>query len=239
MPDIGMPPPPPADVAAQMRPPAEAAAPDLAGLLGGQAMMGGVDIALKVMTVEPLLSQLAREAPSLAPDVDQLLGEMKQRMSSPGMGMASMGMGLGGPAMGGQPPMGQSSPMGGAPAIPGPDMGGGFPPAAPPAPIAAAAPPMPQPPEPISAQQPGGPIALPEPPQPMGLMDIAMQLEVQLPSIGADDPTLLKNIQYFVAKMREEVPKLLSGSPETQAESMAKNNPAPTDSMMNQLPVRA
>lgn len=225
-----MPPPPSTDVASQMRPPAPGGGGfDLAALLGGATLGGGPDIAIQVMTVEPLLHQLAMEAPTLAPDVDQLLGEMKERMSGPGIGLAA----LAGPAMmGGAPPgMGQD-----------PSMDPAAVPAGPPAPMASQPPPMEGPPDPMMAPEPpqgGGPISLPEPPPPMGLMDIAMQLEAQLPAIGAADPTLLQNIQYFVAKMRDEVSKIVSGSPDNQASSMQKNNPAPTDATINQLPVRA
>jgi hypothetical protein len=68
----------------------------------------------------------------------------------------------------------------------------------------------------------------------MGAMDLAMQLEIKLPSIGKDDPSLMQYIQGFIARLREEVPKVVQGetepvSPPTQA--------APTDSMLSKIPV--
>lgn len=228
-----MSPPPPPDVAAQMQqsaPPMDIAA--LMGQLSGGQSMPSADITMKVLQVEPLLGQVAMQAPVLAPSVDQLLGEMKSRMG--GMAMAVAGMA--GPA------------MGGAPGAMGPTMQPGAPmPGGPPAPMAV--PPPVGAPAPIGApvpmdagmgeQGPGGPVMTPPPPPPMGLMDLAMQLEIQLPAIGAADPTLLPNIQYFIAKMREEVPKIVNGTPDDQMASMAKNNQAPTDAMLKQLPVVA
>lgn len=221
-----MPPPPSPDVASQMKS-SQSHGGDLASLLGGGGMGMGApmaDITMKVMELEPLLNQMALQAPVLAPSVDQLLGEMKSRMGGMAAGLAA----LAGPGLGDAGAMGQ---MG------APPMGG----AAPPDPMMAAPPPGPQPPGPVQGPPqggPGGPIAMPPMPPTMGLMDIAMQLEVKLPSIGADDPTLLPNIQFFIAKMREEVPKVLDPSLDTQANKML-NNPAPTDATLRALPVVA
>jgi hypothetical protein len=77
-------------------------------------------------------------------------------------------------------------------------------------------------------------------PQEQGIMDVAMQLEVLLPSIGADDPELLKDVQYFIARMREEVPKVASGDNAVdQFEALQRSSPAPTNEMLRSLPVNA
>lgn len=221
MSDIGTPPPPPPDVAAQMRPSPEPA-PDpmmmgLGGLLGQGAPMPSPDMVMKVMAVTPLITQLTMQAPVLAPAADNLMAEMKSRMAAPSMGLAA----LAGPMLGGGP---QALPVGGPPA----------PPSSPAAPADTM---LPAPSTGPAAT--GGPIAMPPPPPPMGLMDIAMQLEMQLPSIGASDATLLPAIQFFIAKMRDEVPRIVNADPKTQADAMSDSNPAPTDGMLKQLPVVA
>lgn len=208
MPDIGLGPPPPGDVSSQMRPtPAggNAGGSDLASLLaqltGGQQPTMGADITPKVLEVQPLLSQIARQVPALGPDVDRLNIELKSHM----VGLPNMLASLGG-ASGGPTPASGGNPAG----PPGLDAG----------------------------QQGAAPAqAAPPPPVPgadAGAMDTAMQLEVKLPAIGQDDQTLMPYIQGFIARMREEVPKVVQGeteavSPPTQA--------APTDSMLSKIPV--
>lgn len=233
-------------------PPADPAMSQFAGMQPQVA-----DIGMQVMEVEPLLNQLANQVPALAPAADQLLGEMKSRMGAPAIGIANLigGMmgggapgGAGAPGMGGggqpsgmtpgmQPP-GMPAP---GPAAPG--IGGPPPPLAaappPPGPPGLGAPPVEPPPSPMGGmapQGPGGPIALPQVPPEQGLMDIAMQLEVKLPGIGSQDPTLLPEIQYFVAKMREEIPKALNGDQDTQASALQEGNPAPTDTSLKSIP---
>ncbi len=256
MPDIGSPPPQPPEVSAQMKPSAPSlGAPGAAmGQFAGQQPQVA-DIGMKVIQVEPLLNQLARQIPALAPAADQLLGEMKSRMGAPALGIANLiggMMGAGGPSSGvpgmqppgmpppgpaapgidgPPPPMGAAPPQGGALGMEAPPPMGGVPPVGPEGPP----PPMGEaPPNPNGG--PGGPIALPPPPPEMGVMDVAMQLEVQLPGIGADDPTLLPEIQFFVAKMREEVPRALSGDQQTQAAALQQGNPAPTEASLKSIP---
>lgn len=68
----------------------------------------------------------------------------------------------------------------------------------------------------------------------MGAMDTAMQIEIQLPGIGKDDPTLMPFIQGFIARMREEVPKVAQG--ETESVSPPEQT-APTESMISKIPI--
>ncbi len=233
-------------------PPGAVPDPAMSQFAGGQPQVA--DIGMQVMEVEPLINQMANQVPGLAAPADQLLGEMKSRMGAPAVGIANLiggMMGAGGqpsagvpgmqppamppagpaaPGIGGPPPPlgasagpppGPQPPMGGAPGPTGPpEM------EAPPAPMGQAAP----------GTSPGGPISLPQVPPEQGLMDIAMQLEVKLPAIGAKDPTLLPEIQFFVAKMREEVPKALNGGQETQAAALQQGNPAPTDTSLKAIP---
>lgn len=238
MPDIGLPPQPPPDVMAQMQGPGGGAGGPGAALAQMGGAMPGTDITPKVMQAEPLLLQLARLVPSLAPDTDRLLGEMKSRIT----GMMTAGLaGLAGMlGIGGVPQMG-GVPVGGAPA-------GGSPPVGPPAPMApapmagqdAGMPPPPQgPPPPMAPAVPVPPPALPQIPQERGLMDVAMDLEVLLPSIGADDGELLPDIQYFVARMRDEVPKVINGDTDDQFAALAKHTSVPTDASLKSLPVTA
>jgi hypothetical protein len=65
-------------------------------------------------------------------------------------------------------------------------------------------------------------------------MDTAMQIEMQLPPIGKEDPTLMPFIQGFIARMREEVPKVVQG--DTEAVSPPPQV-APNDSMLSKIPV--
>jgi hypothetical protein len=201
MPDIGVGPPPPPDVSAQMRPTSSVSSnggPDLGALmaqLAGGQMPTGPDITPKVLDVQPLLSQIARQVPSLGPDVDRLNVELKAHMAGLPNAIAQMGAGSGGPAPG-------------ASGAPGP---------------------------PAQAAAPQGAASTPAAlTSQMGAMDTAMQLEVKLPSIGKDDPTLMPYIQGFIARMRDEVPKVVQG--DTEAISPPPQ-PAPTDAMLSKIPV--
>lgn len=221
MPDIGLAPPPPVDVSAQMRPsaPPGAGGPDLmsllSGLAGGSAPQLAPDLTPKVLEIEPLLGQLARQVPALGPDVDRLNVELKSRMG----GLPAAFAGMAGPA-----PMtpGVAGPMG-APSTP---IGGAAPPpVAGPPPMDVGAPP------PQGAM---GPAAMPmTPPTEMGALDLAMQVEVKLPALGKDDPTLMPYIQGFIARMREEVPKVADGSTESIDPPVQT---APTESMLSKIP---
>lgn len=75
---------------------------------------------------------------------------------------------------------------------------------------------------------------MPAIPGPASAMDTAMQLEVKLPSLGTEDPTLMPYIQGFIARMRDEVPKVVNG--ETESTS-PPTQVAPTDSMLSKIPV--
>ena len=225
MPDVGLAPPPPVDVAAQMKPssgPLAGGAPDLAsilaGLAGGQVPALGPDLSPQIMEVQPLLTQLARQVPALGPDVDQLNAELKSRMS----GLPALIAGNAGPM---NAPAGPS-PLGAGPApMASPAGGPGSPVSGSPFGGAAPAAPLPQP-------------GMPPPPPPvpdMGAMGLAMQLETKLPAMGRDDPTLMPAINGFIARMREEVPKVVNG------ETEAINPPtqvAPTEAMLSKIPVQ-
>src|ERR1043166_5912200 len=158
MPDLTSPPPPP-NVTSQMAPAPGGPSSGGPGLAGLMARLGGggagpvapppvppaMSISDKVIAVQPLLQQLALQAPSLAPDVDALMTALQSR-------------------------------MGGAP--------------------------------PVQIGMAPPPVQVPPAVQPQGVTGIAMQLEVQLPAISSIDPTLAPQIQYFIAKMRDEVPKV-------------------------------
>lgn len=215
MPDVGLAPPPPVDVAAQMRPNsgagAGAPAPDLGSILqmlAGSSAPQLTDVTPKVLDIEPYLEQLARQVPALGPDVDRLNVELQSRMG--GLPAALSGLAGGAPGMSGPLP-GTSTPGAPNPAQPNPGMPQG---------------PM------------AGPAAMPQMPanplQTMGALDVAMQIEMKLPAIGKDDPTLMPFVQGFIARMREEVPKVVGG--ETEA-VQPPPQPAPTDQMTSRIPV--
>lgn len=216
MPDIGMPPPPPPDVASQMKP--SVPPMDLGALISQFAGQPGnaptVDISGKVMQLEPSLTELALQAPALAPDVSSLMNELKSRMGGTAQGMANMVN----PAMSG-PGVPPPAPTPGAPPIA--SLGGMTP-----DPVASVGGPM--------APMPPAATALPAVPE-KGVMDLAMDVEITLPEIGKDDPTLMPQIQHFIARMREEVPKVIEGSQNVDTTI----NPAPDDAMMKQMPVTA
>lgn len=245
MPDLGLPPQPSADVLAQMQ--AQTPPGGQGGGVGaalGQMGQGfpSADITPKIIQAEPLLMQLARLVPQLALDTDRLLGEMKSRMTGMSSGLAGLAgaLGIGGSSPPPAAPPGNIVPPAafdpGAPppfpppGVPGTAGGAG----ASPGPMGAA--PLAAPPAPQIA-----PVAqgLPPPPQETGVMDVAMQLEVLLPSIGADDGQLLPDIQFFIARMRDEVPKVLNQTADNQFESLQRNTPPPTDPMLKSLPVMA
>lgn len=242
MPDVGVPPSPPPEVMSQMQP-SIGSGQGIAQMMGGGG--GGFptsDITPKVMNVEPLLNDLALEVPALAPDIDNLLAKMKAKMGGVMAGLLGMA-GLGGALGGGMPgggalPPEMMAPDGGLP--PEQPLPGGMPSAAPP--MGGGIPPSPGPMDPMAAEMAAAPAVptnaiLPPPPE-QGPMDIAIQLEAQLPSIAADDETLAQPIQYFIAKMREEVSKVLSGAQANQTDTLLKN-PAPTNDMLKSIPVMA
>lgn len=214
VPDVGLAPPPPVDVASQMKPSTPPGGPggaDLSGILamlgGGQAPPIGPDLTPKIMQVQPVLLQIARQVPALGPDVDRLNVELKSRMGGLPAALAGLAGGpplpAGAPAGSGPPPMAAAgTPMGAAGVSPMP--------AAAPAPLG------------------------PPPPTEMGAMDTAMQLEIQLPDIGKDDPTLMPYVQGFIARMREEVPKVVQGNTESVS---PPPQTAPNDQMMSKIPV--
>lgn len=217
VPDVGLAPPPPPDVVSQMKPsaPQGGAGLDLgsilAGLGGGAPPPIGPDITPKVMQVEPLLTQIARQVPALGPDVDRLNVELQSRMNGLPAALAGLAGGppppaSGSPAGPGLPP-GQPVSAGAAPVGPGVSPPPGPPPLMPPAPVRTTS---------------------------MGALDTAMQIEIQLPPIGKDDPTLMPYIQGFIARMREEVPKVVEG--DTEAVSPPQQM-APNDSMLSKIPV--
>lgn len=61
-----------------------------------------------------------------------------------------------------------------------------------------------------------------------------MQLEIKLPPIGKDDPTLMPYIQGFIARMRVEVPKVVQGDTEAITPPVQST---PTEAMMSKIPV--
>lgn len=177
-------------------------------------MGGGVDITPKIMEISPYLDQLARQVPAIGPDVDRLNVELKTRMN--GLPAALAGLSAGGPPL---PPATTPPPAVSAPGMAGP----GLPtPAGPVAPDQAAGMGM------------GGMMPPPMPIMQMGAMDLAMQLETKLPALGKDDPSLMPFIQGFIARMRDEVSKVVAGGTEAVA---PPPQTAPTDSMLSKIPV--
>lgn len=180
------------------------------GLGQAAAMAAGAppkpDITVKVMEVEPVLTAIARQVPALAPDVDRMLGEFKSRMG---------GSQLTPPGLAAEPTAAPSAapPQGGVPPGPAEGMPAG-PAGTPPPPGQPGAGPLPAPPPETSAT--------------MGLMDLSLQAEIALPSIAADDPTLAQTVTFFIARLREEVPKVLQGT------SMSTDMPPASDEMINE-----
>ncbi len=217
MPDIGLAPPPPPDVAAQLQPSAGGApggnAPNLASILAGLAGNGppplSPDLTPEVLEITPVLATLARQVPAMGPDVDRLNVELQSRMGG-------LPAGLSGLASQASPPPVNPTPMGPSP------MGAMGPSAAPPSPG------MP------GMSDMAGPPAMPPPPPTGGAMDTAMQLEIKLPALGKLDSTLMPYIQGFIARMREEVPKVVQGDTEAITPPVQS---APTESMLSKIPV--
>jgi hypothetical protein len=176
---------------AQLAPPAPAAAP-----------AGDPDM----LIIENLMSDLARDVPALAPDVDLLATKLKS---------------VTGPALPAPPegaPPGLLAPGGpGGPPGPQPDL--------PPEPVG-----MPSPggapgpgPEGLPAPIPDGPgqgpgfgnailgpeqVVSPSPQPSGGVLQKAVQLELRLFKLAGKNPDLAQDIQFFVVRMREQVPKV-------------------------------
>lgn len=189
----------------------------LANLVGNSAPPLSPELTPKIIAVEPVLLQIARQVPALGPDVDRLNVELKSRMGGLPDAMARMSAAPPPGGMPGSPPLTGTTGMG-----PGPGGPGGI------GPIAALAPAIPG-----NAPSPVPPMP-PDPAANMGALDTAMQLEIKLPAIGQDDPTLMPYIQGFIARMREEVPKVVEG--DTEAVSPPQQA-APTESMLSKIPV--
>lgn len=201
-PDIGMPPPPPSDVTAQMNQPSPMISEGgPGGMYGVQSLQIGMENTKRIMQLSPLLTELAKQVPALAPDINGLTIRLQGRMQG-------------------------ATPMAGTSALPPPP--GAMPPGGAP-PFAMGAPGA-MPPNP--AMGPMGPMgAMPAAPVPTtaGVMGIAQQIELLLPQIATTDETLAPDINFFVARMREEVPKVIQGEQQDLT-------PPPTDQMMNKLP---
>lgn len=255
--DVGMSPPPSTDVVSQMRPTpgAEQASPlgggsGLGGMFGNQTIMSSLETTKLIIQVAPLLVELAKMVPALAPDIGALAVRMKGRLSGAPSGTPPDVIGGGG-----QP--GAPAPQPGTPLPPGgPQPGAGVLPPPPAQPEAAPATPAVQPPAPYAFGAPGAPPISPagaptgQPPPvggmvpppgaipqgapvptAAGVMGIVQQLELALPEIATKDASLAPDIQFFVARMREEVPKVIEGQ---TANNMT---PPPTDQMLNRIPV--
>jgi hypothetical protein len=175
-------------------------------MLGGGSPPPLTDVTPKVLEIEPFLEQIARQVPALGPDVDRLNVELKSRMGGIPLALANMAGPAGGPPV--TAPSDainiQGAPNPGAPNPGTPGIG-------------------------------ATPPAMPSPPtDDLGAMDTAMQIEMKLPAIGKDDPTLMPYITGFIARMREEVPKVVNG--ETEAMDPPPQQ-APTESMLSRIPV--
>lgn len=198
---------PPPEVLAQMQP-AEQAPPGMGGALAPP--QAGPPGDPDMLMIEGLMSDIARDVPALAPDVDLLLTKLK----------ASMPANLPAPPgpQGELPP----EPVG----LPSPEAGG----------LTGEAPPGPSP-VPFGADQRPGPGALPGPqsaapegpggplgmgsavmgpeqvpnasPQPAGgVLQKAVQLELKLTRLVGKNPDIAPDIQYFIVRLREQVPKV-------------------------------
>lgn len=142
-----------------------------------------------MLIIENLLSDLARDVPALAPDVDVLSTRLK----------AVTGPAAPAPPEGGAPPglLGPGGPEGAPGPVPGTE---GLP-----APIPGG-----------PGQGPGfgnavmGPEQVPQSsPQPSGgVLQKAVQLELRLFKLAGKNPDLAQDIQFFVVRMREQVPKV-------------------------------
>ena len=86
--DLGATPPPPAETVAQLQ---RGAVPGQGGgAMGGLfanaanqlSMQGQAELSANIARVEPLLTELARQAPGLAPDVNNLLTRLRGKSSA-------------------------------------------------------------------------------------------------------------------------------------------------------------
>jgi len=193
-------------------------------------MQSTMEASARMTQVAPILLEIARMVPALAPDAQALgvrLASRVQGQQAPPGPSSGGSLSPSGPMAGGAPPMSPGSPAAGLP---------------PPPPGAGAAPP-PEAMSPLSV--PGvaagidGGIGMAPPAGPpipnttsSGLMGYVQQAEVMLPQIAAADPSVAPDIQFFVARMREEVPKVVRGE-------RSGFNPPPTDEMLQSLPVTA
>lgn len=230
--DVGMTPPPPSDVGAMMKP----GPSDLGGMFGSmqgtQSMQATLEASAQIQQVAPLILEIARMVPALAPDAAGLAQRLSARLQGQQLppGQAGQPAGPLSPQVA-QPGQGAAQP---APVPPPglmpPDTGGG----APLPPEAAMGAPTPG----VGIQSAGGGFAPAAPPSPNvmpvattgGLMGLVQQAEMILPSIASADPSIAPDIQFFVARMREEVPKVIQGENPSLT-------PPPTDEMMKSLPV--
>ena len=166
-----------------------------------------------MLMIEGLMSDLARDVPALAPDVDLLLTKLKSTMPAnlpappgPQAALPPDPVGLPSPEAGGltgEAPPGPSPVPFGADQRPGPG-----------------ALPGPQSAAPLGGPGPGGPLGMgsavmgPEQvpnasPQPAGgVLQKAVQLELKLFRLAGKNPDIAPDIQYFVVRMREQVPKV-------------------------------
>ncbi len=199
---------PPPEVLAQMRPQGQEQAPGMGAQLAppqpGVAPAGDPDM----LIIENLMSDLARDVPALAPDVDLLTSRLK----------AVTGPVAPAPPEGAPP--GLLAPGGpGGPPGPGPDALAGAPPGPGGPPGLPGGPGTEELPAPIPGgpgQGPGfgnavmGPEQVTQPsPQPAGgVLQKAVQLELRLFKLAGKNPDLAQDIQFFVVRMREQVPKV-------------------------------
>ncbi len=180
---------PPPEVLAQMRP-QEQAPPGMGAQLAppqpGIAPAGDPDM----LIIENLMSDIARDVPALAPDVDLLTARLK----------AVTGPVAPAPPEGAPPGLLAPGGPGGPPGLPG---GPGT--------------------EELPAPIPGGPgqgpgfgnavlgpeqVTQPSPQPAGGVLQKAVQLELRLFKLAGKNPDLAQDIQFFVVRMREQVPKV-------------------------------
>lgn len=166
-----------------------------------------------MLIIENLMSDIARDVPALAPDVDLLSTKIKA-VTGPVAPAPPEGAPPGLLAPGG--PGGPPGPQEGLPPEPvGLPVNGGAPSGAP------GGPPIPGP-EALPAPIPGGPgqgpgfgavlgpeqVTQPSPQPAGGVLQKAVQLELRLFKLAGKNPDLAQDIQFFVVRMREHVPKV-------------------------------
>jgi len=143
-----------------------------------------------MLIIENLMSDIARDVPALAPDVDLLTARLK----------AVTGPVAPAPPEGAPPGLLAPGGPGGPPGLPG---GPGT--------------------EELPAPIPGGPgqgpgfgnavlgpeqVTQPSPQPAGGVLQKAVQLELRLFKLAGKNPDLAQDIQFFVVRMREQVPKV-------------------------------